>query len=183
MLLPAESRWVSLSMSSDGIYTSFPFAKVFTILSPIVLKRLVTRNAIDYLEKQCTIVCRTCAPRNDSPFFVQEQNDLTSIIKANHQHAFVDIVKMAALKEIDNTIKYLVKIRSLNIRTKQRSNTSSNIPPEPTTAPVGNLNRRGERRRNSFDSDGCRGRRSESPRRIFFRSALRRTSGFECHWN
>ena len=33
------------------------------------LKRLLTRNAIDYLEKQCPIVCLTCgAGRNDSPF-------------------------------------------------------------------------------------------------------------------
>jgi hypothetical protein len=150
----------------EGIYNSLTDS----------LKRLVTRNAIDYLEKQCTIVCRTCGPRNDSPLFIQKQDDLTRIIKTNHQHAFVDIVKMAALKEIDNTIKYLVKIRSLNVRTKQRSNTSSNVPQEPTTTPIVNSNRLGnssnssqEKRRNSFDTSGFelqRARRSESPRRI-----------------
>jgi hypothetical protein len=161
---PSQCRLMAFTHVSirEGIYNSLTDS----------LKRLVTRNAIDYLEKQCTIVCRTCGPRNDNPFFIQKQDDLTRIIKTNHQHAFVDIVKMAALKEIDNTIKHLIKIRSLNIRTKKRSNTASNLPAESTTSTIGHSNRLGnslnksqEKRRNSFDISGFdshRARRSQS---------------------
>jgi hypothetical protein len=161
---PSQCRLMAFAHVSirEGIYNSLTDS----------LKRLLTRNAIDYLEKQCTIICLTCGPRNDNPFFVQKQDDLTRIIKNNHQHAFVDIVKMAALKEIDNTIKQLIKIRSLNSRTQQRSNTSSNIPLEPTSAPIGNSDnyiKSREKRRNSFDGgrlDLHRARRSPSPFRI-----------------
>lgn len=174
---PSQCRLMAFTHVSirEGIYDSLTDT----------LKRILTRNAIDYLENQCTIVCLTCGPRNDNPFFVQKQDDLTRIIKTNHQHAFVDIVKMAALKEIDNTIKRLIQLRSLNIRTKQRSNTSSNLPPEPITAPVGYANKlsdsskkREEKRRNSFDPSH-RSRRSESPLdfgRISHRSILPRSS-------
>jgi hypothetical protein len=162
---PSQCRLMAFTHSSirEGIYNSLTDG----------LKRILTRNAIDYLEKQCTIVCLTCGSRNDNPFFVKKQDDLTRIIKTNHQHAFVDIVKMAALREIDNTIKQLIKIRSSSSQTKQRSNTSSNLPIETTTATIGNLNRNENnyiktqgKRRNSFDVGGFnsqRTRRSESP--------------------
>ncbi len=162
---PSQCRLMAFTHASirEGIYNSLPDN----------LKRILTRYAIDYLEKQCTIVCLTCGPRNDNPFFVQKQDDLTRIIKTNHQHAFVDIVKIAALKEIDNKIKELIKIRSLNSRTKPRSNTSSNVPLEPVTAPIENSNvidnsgtKTPEKRRNSFDAGGLdsrRARHSQSP--------------------
>ena len=114
---PSQCRLMAFTHVSirEGIYNSLTDS----------LKRLLIRNAIDYLEKQCTIVCVSCGPRNDNPFFVQKQNsDLTLTIKTNHQHAFVDIVKMAGLKEIDNAIKQSIKIRSMNYPpTKPRSNT------------------------------------------------------------
>ena len=158
---PSQCRLMAFTHVSirEGIYNSLTDT----------LKRILIRNAIDYLEKQCTIVCLTCGPRNDLPYFVQKDDDLTRIIKSSHQHAFVDIVKMAALKEIDNTIKHLIKIRSLNIRMKQRSNTSTNCPPEPITAPAGSSHRldKGEsKRRNSFGTieiSSQRMRRSQSP--------------------
>ena len=158
---PSQCRLMAFTHVSiqEGIYNSLTDG----------LKRILIRNAIDYLEKQCTIVCLTCGPRNDIPYFVQKHDDLTRMIKSNHQHAFVDIVKMAALKEIDDTIKHMIKIRSLNIRMKQRSNTSSNLPPEPITAPAGCLNRierNPSKRRNSFgtiDIPSHRTRRSASP--------------------
>lgn len=103
------------------------------------LKRSLTRNAIDYLEKQCIVVCLTCGPRNDSPFFVQKHDGLARVIKTRHQHTFVDIVKMAALKEIDTTIKHSIRVRSMSSPAKPRSNTSTNLPPAPITAPPGGL--------------------------------------------
>ncbi|CAF1469127.1 unnamed protein product [Rotaria sordida] len=101
---PSQCRLMAFTHSTirEGIYNSLTDG----------LKRLLTRNAIDYLEKQCNVVCLTCAAnKNDSPFLVDEHNGLTKIIKISQQHAFVDIVKMAALKEIDNTIK---KLSNLN---------------------------------------------------------------------
>jgi hypothetical protein len=95
------------------------------------LKRLLIRNAIDYLEKHCTSICLTCGSgRADSPFLVQEEDGLAKIIKNRQQHAFVDIVKMAALKEIDNTIKQLSRLP--NSPHKLHSTTSANVPLEST---------------------------------------------------
>ncbi len=75
------------------------------------LKRLLTRNAIDYLERNCTVTCLTCgANKSDSPFLINEHDGLAKSIKNRQQHAFVDIVKIAALKEIDDTIKQLSRI-------------------------------------------------------------------------
>jgi len=111
---PAQCRLMAFTHSSirEGIYNSLTDG----------LKRLLTRNAIDYLEKHCQIRCSTCRlSKYDSPFLVQHQNDLTKMIKARQQHALVDIVKMAALKEIDNTIKDLTKLSNSPVRT--RSNT------------------------------------------------------------
>ena len=64
----------------------------------------------------------------DSPFLVQEEDGLAKIIKNRQQHAFVDIVKMAALKEIDNTIKQLSRLS--NTPYKLLSTTSANVPLE-----------------------------------------------------
>jgi len=169
---PSQCRLMAFSHVSirDGIYNSLMEN----------LKRLLTRNAIDYLENQCSILCFTCAPRNDNPFFVQKQDDLTRRMKSHSQHAFIDIVRLAALKDIDNNIKHIIRIRSLNIRTKLRSNTSSNLPTEPNTAPIGVVHRihdygskNIEKRRNSYDTSGfnaVRVRRSLSPFRRFTNS-------------
>ncbi|CAF3399020.1 unnamed protein product [Rotaria sp. Silwood1] len=100
---PSQCRLMAFTHSTirEGIYNSLTDG----------LKRLLTRNAIDYLENQCTIGCLTCTTnKNDSPFLVDEQDGLAKIIKNSQQHALVDIVKMAALKEIDNTIKKLSNI-------------------------------------------------------------------------
>ncbi|CAF4030209.1 unnamed protein product, partial [Rotaria magnacalcarata] len=97
---PSQCRLMAFSHSTirEGIYNSLTDG----------LKRVLTRNAIDYLEKQCTIVCLTCATsKNDSPFLINEEDGLAEIIRKSQQHALVDIVKMAALKEIDNAIKNL----------------------------------------------------------------------------
>lgn len=149
---PSQCRLMVFTHVSirEGIYNSLTDT----------LKRILIRNAIDYLEKQSTIICLTCGPRNDLPYFVQKHDDLTRMIKTSHQHAFVDIVKMAALKEIDNTIQHLIKIRSLNIRMKHRSNTSTNVP---TTAPVRSVHRIESKRRNSFGTIDIPSRRSQSP--------------------
>ena len=129
---PSQCRLMAFAHVSirEGIYNSLTDS----------LKRSLTRNAIDYLEKQCTIVCSTCGPLNDNPFFVQKHDGLTRVIKTSHQHTFVDIVKMAALKEIDNTIKQSIRLRSMNSPSKRRSNTSSILPPESGTAPAGTVN-------------------------------------------
>ena len=111
---PSQCRLMAFTHSTirEGIYNSLTD----------VLKRLLIRNAIDYLERQCTIVCLTCgACRNDSPFLVQDQDGLAKLMKNSQQHALVDIVQIAALKEIDKTIKQLAD--ALN---RPRSNTSSN---------------------------------------------------------
>lgn len=77
------------------------------------LKRLLTRNAIEYLEKHCTIVCLPCgASQNESPLLVHEQDGLGELIRNRQHHALVDIVKIAALKEIDNIIKELAHVSS-----------------------------------------------------------------------
>jgi len=113
---PSQCRLMAFTHSTirEGIYNSLTDG----------LKRLLTRNAIDYLEKQCTIVCLTCgANRNDSPFLVHDHDGLAKIIKNRQQHAFVDIVKIAALKEIDNTIKQLSRLT--NSPDKLQSNKSS----------------------------------------------------------
>jgi hypothetical protein len=135
---PSQCRLMAFAHVSirDGIYNSLTDS----------LKRILTRNAIDYLEKQCTIACLTCGPRNENPFFVQKQNDLTRIIKTNHQHTFVDIVKMAALKEIDNAIKQSTRMRSMSSPIKPRSNTSINLSPELLAAPIGNSSRNENKR-------------------------------------
>ena len=122
---PSQCRLMAFTHATirEGIYNSLTDC----------LKRLLTRNAIDYLEKQCSIVCLTCgAGRNDSPFLVDEQDGLAKIIKNRQQHAFVDIVKMAALKEIDNTIKELSRLWSSSLRTRSRSNTASKMVQEST---------------------------------------------------
>ena len=135
---PSQCRLMAFSHVSirEGIYNSLTDS----------LKRILIRNAIDYLEKQCTIICSTCGPRNENPFLVQKQDGLTRSIKTIQQHAFVDIVKMAALKEIDNSIKQLVKLRSANSPRKARSSTSSNLPPDPATAPPGDSSRKENKR-------------------------------------
>ncbi|CAF1455405.1 unnamed protein product, partial [Adineta steineri] len=163
---PSQCRLIAFTHVSirEGIYNSLTDS----------LKRTLTRNAIDYLEKQCTIVCSTCAPRNDIPFVVQKQDGLTRIIKTSQQRGFVDIVKIAALREIDNTIKQAMRLRSMSSPIKPRSNTSTNLSPEQNTTLTGNLDRNEnkssnkirEKRRNSFDIgklDSRRTRRSQSP--------------------
>ncbi|CAF4723407.1 unnamed protein product, partial [Rotaria socialis] len=116
---PSQCRLMAFTHVSirDGIYNSLTDS----------LKRTIIRNAIDYLEKQCRIICLTCGSRNDIPFFVQKQDGLTRTIKTSNQHAFVDIVKMVALREIDHVIKQSIKLRSLNAPGKPRSNTSVNM--------------------------------------------------------
>jgi hypothetical protein len=130
---PSQCRLMAFAHVSirEGIYNSLTDS----------LKRTLTRSAIDYLEKQCSIVCSTCGPRNENPFFVQKQDGLTRIIKTSQQIAFVDIVKIAALREIDNRIKQSIRLRSMSSPTKPRSNTSTNSRLDPITAPAGNLNR------------------------------------------
>ncbi|CAF1635748.1 unnamed protein product [Adineta ricciae] len=158
---PSQCRLMAFTHVSirEGIYNSLTDS----------LKRSITRNAIDYLEKQCTIVCSTCGPRNDIPFFVRKQDGLTKVIKTSQQHGFVDIVKLAALREIDNAIKQSIRFGAAHAQRKPRSNTSSNPPPEPITAPAGNSNTTAqnslakvlEKRRNSIDASGfnaCRAR-------------------------
>ncbi|CAF3972584.1 unnamed protein product [Rotaria sp. Silwood2] len=163
---PSQCRLMSFTHVSirEGIYNSLTDS----------LKRTLIRNAIDYLEKQCTIVCLTCGPRNNNPFFVQKEDGLTRSIKTSNQHAFVDIVKMAALKEIENTIKQSMRLRSMSSPAKPRSNTSANLPKGSIITLIGNSNRNNnnsfnkiqEKRRNSYDVTGFnlqRARRSQSP--------------------
>jgi hypothetical protein len=120
---PSQCRLMAFAHSTirDGITNSLTDS----------LKRLLTRNAIEYLEKHCTIICLSCgAGRTDSPFLVQEEDGLAKIIKNRQQHALVDIVKMAALKEIDNTIKQLSRLP--NSSHKMHSSTSVTVPMEST---------------------------------------------------
>jgi hypothetical protein len=105
---PSQCRLMAFTHATirEGIYNSLTDG----------LKRLLTRNAIDYLEKQCTIVCLTCgANKTDSPFLVNQHDGLAKFIKNRQQHALVDIVKIAALKEIDNTIKELSRLTNFPI--------------------------------------------------------------------
>lgn len=129
---PSHCRLIAFTHASirEGIYNSLTDS----------LKRTLTRNAIDYLEKQCTIVCSTCGPRNDIPFFVQKQDGLTRTISSSQQHAFVDIVKIAALREIDQAIKQSNRVYPIRLTTKPRSNTSTNGPPEPSSIATGRSN-------------------------------------------
>ncbi|CAF3374726.1 unnamed protein product [Rotaria socialis] len=163
---PSQCRLMAFTHVSirDGIYNSLTDS----------LKRTIIRNAIDYLEKQCRIICLTCGSRNDIPFFVQKQDGLTRTIKTSNQHAFVDIVKMVALREIDHAIKQSIKLRSLNAPGKPRSNTSANMEAGSSTTLAGYLNindnkssnKTQEKRRNSYDVSGFgfqHGRRSQSP--------------------
>jgi hypothetical protein len=123
---PSQCRLMAFTHSTirEGIYNSLTDD----------LKRLLTRNAIDYLEKQCTIVCLTCgACRSDSPFLVHEHDGLAKIIKNRQQHALADIVKVAALKEIDTTIKQLSRL--INSPVRACSNTSANMFLESTSVP------------------------------------------------
>ncbi|CAF3446271.1 unnamed protein product [Rotaria socialis] len=116
---PSQCRLMAFSHSTirEGIYNSLTDG----------LKRLLTRNAIDYLEKQRIIVCLTCATsKNDSPFLINEEDGLAEIIRKSQQHALVDIVKMAALKEIDNAIKNLSNLA--NGSPRQHSNRLSFVP-------------------------------------------------------
>ena len=55
------------------------------------------------------------------------EDGLAKIIKNRQQHAFADIVKMAALKEIDNTIKELTRLSNASLRARSRSNTASKM--------------------------------------------------------
>ena len=108
-IFPSQCRLMAFvhSQTREGIYNSLTDS----------LKRLLTRNAIDYLEKQCTIVCLTCGNgRHDSPFLVHEQDGLAKIIKNRQQHAFIDIVQIAALSEINNTIKQVTRPASSMMR-------------------------------------------------------------------
>lgn len=143
---PSQCRLMAFTHVSirEGIYNSLTDS----------LKRTLIRNAIDYLEKQCTIICLTCGPRNDNPFFVQKQDDLTQSIKTMHQPAFVDIVKMAALREIDNIIKQSVKLRSMSSPAKPRSNTSANIQPG-SAAVVGGIAGRNDNKRYEVSNSVC----------------------------
>jgi hypothetical protein len=125
---PSQCRLMAFTHSAirEGIYNSLTDG----------LKRLLTRNAIDYLEKHCTIVCLICgANRIDSPFLVNEYDGLTKIIKNRQQYAFVDIVKIAALKEIDNTIKQLTRL----INSPDKLNGSSKDLLETFSAPNGSV--------------------------------------------
>ncbi|CAF4061971.1 unnamed protein product [Rotaria sp. Silwood2] len=149
---PSQCRLMAFTHSTirEGIYNSLTDG----------LKRLLTRNAIDYLENQCTIVCITCATnKNDSPFLVDEQDGLAKIIKNSQQHAFVDIVKIAALKEIDNTIKKLSNISS-SPKYSHTKRTSYGIPEvytesneNETTNQTRSSNNDEDKRRNSVDSN------------------------------
>ena len=114
---PSQCRLMAFTHVSirEGIYNSLTDS----------LKRILTRNAIDYLEKQCTVVCLTCGTRNDNPFFVQKQDDLTRTIKTSQQNGFVDVVKMAELREIENRLKQFIKIRSMSSPTKSNLNKST----------------------------------------------------------
>ena len=120
---PSQCRLMAFTHVSirEGIYNSLTDS----------LKRLLTRNAIDFLEKQCAIVCLTCGPRSENPFYVQKHDGLTRVIETSQQHTFVDIVKIAALKEIDNTIKQSIKLPAMDSPTRPRANTSTNLPNEP----------------------------------------------------
>jgi hypothetical protein len=82
------------------------------------LKRMLTCHAIDYLEQQCTIVCRTCRSTNDEyPFFISKYDNRTLMIeRTTCQTRFVDVVQMAALNDIDRVIKQMNKVRSTTAR-------------------------------------------------------------------
>ncbi|CAF5132888.1 unnamed protein product, partial [Rotaria sp. Silwood1] len=165
---PSQCRLMTFTHVSirEGIYNSLTDS----------LKRILIRNAIDYIEKQCTILCLTCGPRNDNPFFVQKQDDLTRNIKTTNQHAFVDIVKMVALKEIDNTIKQSMRLRSMSSPVKPRSNTSAHLQKESITTLIGNSNKNDnrssnkiqEKRRNSYDVSGLNFQRTRRSQSSFF---------------
>ena len=113
---PSQCRLMAFTHTAirEGIYNSLTDG----------LKRLLTRNAVEYLEKQCRISCLTCGESKDeSPIFVYDHNGLATMIKnRQQQHAFVDMVKMIALKKIDKIIKNLSRLTNLPIT--QRSNTS-----------------------------------------------------------
>jgi hypothetical protein len=116
---PSQCRLMAFTHATirEGIYNSLTDS----------LKRSLIRNAIDYLEKHSTIVCLTCgANRNDCPFLVHDQDGLATIIRNRQQHAFVDIVRMAALQEIDKTIKQYAQLADESHR--PHSNTLSNGP-------------------------------------------------------
>ena len=121
---PSQCRLMAFTHSTirEGIYNSLTDN----------LKRPLIRNAIVYLEKQCTIMCLTCGlNKTESPFLVDEQDSLEKMIRNNQQHAFIDIVKMAALKEIDNAIKNLSTMT--NFSTEQRSIVTSRTVSKPST--------------------------------------------------
>jgi hypothetical protein len=127
---PSQCRLMAFTHSTirEGVYNSLTDG----------LKRVLIRSAIEYLEKQCTIVCLTCgASRNDTPFLVHENDGLAKYIKNRQQHALVDIVKMAALKEIDDTIKQISRVVKSPVRL--RSNTSTQTQPESTPMPNENV--------------------------------------------
>ena len=113
---PMQCRLMAFTHSTirEGIYNSLTDG----------LKRSLIRNAIDYLEKQCNVVCLTCgARRNDTPFLIHDQDGLSKMMKNNRQHALVDIVRMAALKEIDTTIKLLAKLSDSAIQPQLEAST------------------------------------------------------------
>lgn len=97
---PSSCRLLAFTHSTirEGIYNSLTDS----------LKRSLIRNAIDYLERHATVVCLTCgANRHESPVLVHNDDGLAKIVQNRQQHAFVDIVRMAALKEIDDVIRDL----------------------------------------------------------------------------
>ena len=116
---PSQCRLMAFTHSAirKGIYNSLTDG----------LKRLLTRNAIEYLEKQCIISCLTCAESKDeSPFLVYGHDGLAKIIRnRQQQNAFVDMVKTAALQKIDKIIKNLSRLT--NPLTRRRSIASEMI--------------------------------------------------------
>lgn len=100
---PSQCRLMAFTHSTirEGIYNSLTDS----------LRRLIIRNAIDYLERISHIACLTCsANRYDYPFLVHDRDGLAKIIQNSKQQcAFVDIVRLAALKEIDNQIKQITR--------------------------------------------------------------------------
>jgi hypothetical protein len=95
------------SIIREGIYNALP----------VTLKRMLTRNIIDYLEKQCAIVCFTCGNgKYDRPFLIYQQDSLRKMIQNRQQYHYFDIVQTAALNEIDNIIKQLVRLPTYPIR-------------------------------------------------------------------
>ncbi|CAF1266885.1 unnamed protein product [Adineta ricciae] len=137
---PSQCRLMAFTHSTvrEGIYNSLTDT----------LKRTLTRNAIDYLEKQATIVCSACGrSKNESPFLVYEHIGLAKFIKNRQQPAFADIVKLAALKEIDDIIKQISK----QIESSERA--QSGRPMESMSVPNANSSVNNEKTKRWFSID------------------------------